>query len=328
MAERFLVTGCMGCLGAWTVKHLLDEGVDVVGFDLSTDDRRLRLLLDEDGLESVHLVQGDLGDTDVVRSVVGDLGVTHVVHLAALQVPFCKADPVAGATVNVVGTVNVFEAALAHRDTVEGLSYASSVAVFGPSALYDGMARDDDPAAPATLYGVYKHADEGVARVYALDHQLGSVGLRPHTVYGPGRDQGLTSSATVAMVAAAAGEPYHVSHGGACTFQHASDVAGAFVAAARASGTDAAVVNMGGPSASVAEVIEAIEQAAPEVKGRLSFEDFELPFPPALADDGLQRLLGGFAYTGLEEGVAWSVEQFRALLADGKVRPPSATGGA
>ena len=325
MAERVLVTGCMGCLGAWTLKQLVGEGVEVVGFDLSTDDRRLRLLLDDDELAAVRLVQGDLADPDAVQSVVADQGITRIVHLAALQVPFCKADPVAGARVNVVGTVNVFEAALAHRDTVEGLSYTSSVAVFGPSSLYDGVAHDGDAPAPATLYGVYKHADEGLARIYALDHGLGSVGLRPHTVYGPGRDQGLTSSTTVAMVAAAAGEGYHVSHGGACTFQHASDVARACIAAARVGGADATVVNVGGPTASVPEVIAAIERAAPEVEGRLTFEDVELPFPATLADDGLQQLLEGFDYKSLDEGVAQSVEQFRTLLAEGKVQPPSAS---
>jgi UDP-glucuronate 4-epimerase len=323
MTDRFLVTGCMGCLGAWTVKHLLQEGAEVVGFDLSTDQRRLQLLLDEDELAAVTLIQGDLADPKAVMGAVGEQGVTHVVHLAALQVPFCKADPLAGATVNVVGTVNVFESVLAHNDVVRGLSYASSVAVFGPSSLYDGVARDDDPLAPATLYGVYKQADEGLARVYAIDHQLGSVGLRPHTVYGPGRDQGLTSSATLAMVAAAVGESFHITHGGACTFQHASDVARAFIAAARASTTEAHALNVGGPTASIPEVIDAIERAAPEVTGQLTYEDLELPFPPELADDGLQVLLGGFEYTPLEEGVASSIEQFRDLIAAGKV--PHAT---
>ena len=61
---------------------------------------------------------------------------------------------------------------------------------------------------PGTLYGVYKRANEGTAHVYWADHGVASVGLRPHTVFGPGRDQGLTSAPTTAMLAAACGRPY------------------------------------------------------------------------------------------------------------------------
>jgi nucleoside-diphosphate-sugar epimerase len=86
---------------------------------------------------------------------------------------------------------------------------------------------------PSTLYGVYKRANEGTADVYAAERGLPSVGLRPHTVYGPGRDQGLTSAPTVAMLAAAAGSPYRLPFGGAYQLQYAPDVAAAFVAAAR-----------------------------------------------------------------------------------------------
>ena len=46
LAERTLVTGALGCLGAWTIKALLDDGEDPVGFDLSNEDHRLRLVLD------------------------------------------------------------------------------------------------------------------------------------------------------------------------------------------------------------------------------------------------------------------------------------------
>ena len=59
-------------------------------------------------------VQGDITEPKTISHTVADHGVTHIVHLAALQVPFCKADPVLGAQVNVTGTVNVFEAAKQH----------------------------------------------------------------------------------------------------------------------------------------------------------------------------------------------------------------------
>lgn len=321
MTERFLVTGSMGCLGAWTIRLLIDEGVPVVGFDLSEDDRRLRMLLSEEELARVGLVRGDIVDTAAMREVVAEERITHIVHLAALQVPFCKADPVAGSRVNVTGTVNVFEAALARH--VQGLAYASSVAVFGPPELYgEDPVADDARPAPQTLYGVYKLANEGTARVYARDHDLPSVGLRPYIVYGVGRDQGLTSGATIAMAAAAAGRSFHIGHGGTALFHYAPDVARAFIHAARSSPAGAEVLNLGGPPISMEEVVGAIQKAVPEVDDSITFEDTDLPFPSRLDGSALEHLLGGVRYTPLQEGVAESIDLFRRLLAEGRLPSP------
>ena len=104
------------------------------------------------------------------------------------------------------------------------------------------------------------------------------MGLRPHTVYGPGRDQGLTSAPTAAMLHAAAGRPYTLPFGGAYQLQYAPDVAAAFVAAARSEGAaGAAIEDVGGPTVRVEEVIAAIEAAAPGA--RIDFERRRAPVP-------------------------------------------------
>jgi len=126
MSERFLVTGAYGCIGAWVLRQLVDEGVDVVAADASTDDHRVTALLDEDERAHVRFVQSDISRPEEVE-VLFDLQPTHVIHLAALQVPFCRADPVRGAQVNVVGTVAIFTSAVRgglHTPIV----YASSAA--------------------------------------------------------------------------------------------------------------------------------------------------------------------------------------------------------
>ena len=110
MSERFLVTGAYGCIGAWTVAQLVRDGVEVVGVDAGDDDRRLRALLSEDELARVGSVRADISDPAQVDAIF-EHGPTHVIHLAALQVPACRADPVRGAQVNVVGTVALFAAA-------------------------------------------------------------------------------------------------------------------------------------------------------------------------------------------------------------------------
>jgi UDP-glucuronate 4-epimerase len=168
---------------------------------------------------------------------------------------------------------------------------------------------------PSTLYGVYKRANEGTATVYAAERGVPSVGLRPHTVYGPGRDQGLTSAPTVAMLAAAAGRPYRLPFGGAYQLQYAPDVAATFVAAARSDARGAQLRDIGGPATHTEELIAAIEDAAPGAA--ISFEPVELPFP---AQTGETR-----EATPLAEGVADAVGRFRELLARGLVEPPPAS---
>jgi len=109
--ERFFVTGALGCLGAWTVHNLIRENVDVTVYDLGNSTHRLELLMEPEEIARVHFVKDDITDSEAVARAVSESGANRIIHLAALQVPFCKANPALGAAVNVVGTVNVFEAA-------------------------------------------------------------------------------------------------------------------------------------------------------------------------------------------------------------------------
>ena len=161
--------------------------------------------------------------------------------------------------------------------------------------------------APATHYGIYKLANEGTARIYSADDGVASIGLRPYTVYGPGRDQGLTSSPTLAMAAAARGEPYRISFGGRTQFHYAPDVARAFLAAARRPPDGAAVYNLGGPIVDMQELIAAIEEVSPEVRGLIEVEDTRLSFPDELPAPTLDVPL-----TPLADGVRETIATFRA----------------
>ena len=320
-AERFLVTGAYGCIGAWTVRQLVDEGVRVVTLDLSDDPRRLRLLLGEDELARLERVTGDITDFEFVERTLDEYAITNVIHLAALQVPFCRADPPLGARVNVVGTVNVLEAVARRQERMAPLVYASSIAAY--EAIDDAGIRDASAHAgtPGTIYGVYKRANEGTAAVYWADRGLPSVGLRPHTVYGPARDQGVTSAPTSAMLAAAAGMPFRIPYGGRYQIQYAPDVARAFVGASRTDGDGAAVHNLAGHPVHMSDVVEAIEAAAPEATGMITFDDALLPFPDEVDSTSLDGLLGPSRDTPLHSGVADTIARFRRLISDGLLAP-------
>lgn len=314
MANTFLVTGSMGCLGAWTICNLLKQDQQVVGFDLSSDPSRLKLLMSDEEIARIPLLRGDIADFAQVERAVLDRGITHIVHLAALQVPFCQADPVLGAQVNVVGTVNVFEAAARHR--LRRVVYASSVAVYGPPDLYPHRpVGEDAPLFPTTHYGVYKQANEGTARIYFRDKGVTSIGLRPYVIYGLGRDRGLTSSPTKAMLAAALHRPREITYSSRVNFQWADDAARTFIALATVPFEGAGIFNLGGSRVPVRDIVQAIEAVAPESKGLISFTETQLPFPEELDDRALKALLPEISETPLLEGVRATVHAFRDLAA-------------
>lgn len=316
--EHFLITGAMGCIGAWVVRHLSHEGAEMTLFDISTDDKRLRLIVDEADLAGPRRIQGDLTVTEQVLAAAE--GATHIIHLGALQVPTCRANPPLGAAINVAGTANVFEAAQAHG--IDNLVYTSSVAVFGHPDLYDADALPNDAQRhPATHYGVYKVANEDTARVYWEENGTPSVGLRPHTVYGPGRDQGVTSYPCQALLAAVRGLPYHIEYGGWMDFQYASDVARIVIASARAEAGGCDVYNLHGSVATVASFVEAIIGTT-DFAGITCGTD-QLPFPRGLDDSALEARLGSVPRTPVAEGVAQTADWFRAAIADGRPLPPA-----
>jgi nucleoside-diphosphate-sugar epimerase len=172
---------------------------------------------------------------------------------------------------------------------------------------------------PGTIYGVYKRATEQMAQRYHADEGLPSIGLRPHTIFGPGRDQGLTSAPTAAMLAAAAGRSFHIPYGGRAQYQFARDAARAFIAAAMARPTGAPVCNLAGPVVSVQDVIAAVEQAVPAARSTITAGTDELPFPESSPTDGLVETIGGLDDTPFPVAVAETVERFRTALAAGVV---------
>ena len=321
--DTFLITGSLGCIGAWVLRNLVDDGATIIATDLADDPVRPRLLLDEDELAQITFARLDVTKLNDVRALVDEHGVTHIVHLAGLQVPFCRANPSLGAQVNVVGTVNLFEAARqAHAQdggTVQGFAYASSLAVLGPADRYpETPVPDDVPLDPQTLYGVYKQANEGTARLYWQDWGVGSVGLRPYIVYGVGRDQGMTSDVAKAILATAAGRPFHIRFSGPFALQYADDVANMFIASARAEHQGAAACNLRNDVITVDDFVQTLTELYPQAN--VTYEqDAPLPFPPDLDDSGLCAILGELPHTGLREAIAQTHDRFAALLARDQV---------
>src|SRR5262249_19169728 len=150
----------------WIIRNLLQRGDAVFIYDLKEDVHRLDLILTPEQIRQCRFVQGDVTDLPNLRQAIDANGISHVIHLAGLQVPVCRADPMLGAKVKVLGTLAVFEAVRQAKKPVERLVYASSAAVFGPPEKYPaGKVPDDVPLSPLTHYGVFKCCNEGNARI-------------------------------------------------------------------------------------------------------------------------------------------------------------------
>jgi nucleoside-diphosphate-sugar epimerase len=317
---RVLVTGGYGCIGSWIAKLLVERGDEVWVYDLARDERRLRQVADPAVADRVGFVPGDVTDLAALRAALDRHEISHVIHLAGLQVPVCRADPLRGARVNVLGTLAAFEAVKAARPRVGRLVYASSAAVFGQPEEYEpGAVADDAPLRPTTHYGAFKQCNEANARVYFQDDGLSSVGLRPWTVYGVGRDFGMTSEPTKALKSVALGRPYRISYGGVQDLQFAGDVAAAFLRAAEAPFEGAAVYNLRGAVVGLPEFVRTLEAVAPEARGLVTHGDRQLPIAFDLADDRFQRDFGPLPPTPLADGIRQTLERFRQLRAEGRL---------
>jgi nucleoside-diphosphate-sugar epimerase len=314
---RILVTGAQGCIGAWVVKNLLDRGLDVLIYDAEPAPARLSLIAPPEQIRKAAVETGRIEDGVRLKALVKDGGITHIVHLAAVLMPFCQAQPVEGAMINVIGTLNVFEAARDAGRPVR-IVYASSSAVWGPEDAYGGgKLSENDPLKPSTHYGVFKQANEGNARVFYLTNGISSVGLRPWTVYGVGRDRGLTADPTLAMRAVALGQPFRIRLTGHMDLQYVADVAESFVRCLLDPLEGAHVFNLEGTVVTMHELIELLERLHPGASRLISAAGPEVPVAYRMDGAQLRASVPGIPRTPLSDGMRETLELFQRLIAAG-----------
>lgn len=317
---RYLITGAKGFIGAWIVKNLVERGSRPWVFDLGGDRHRLEALLSSDQIRSLPFIEGDTTKLDDLDRTVAECGITHIIHLAALQVPTCAADPVLGARVNVLGTLNVFEVARKRREQVRRIVYASSAAVFGPDELYGAKTVPEGaPLEPGTHYGVFKQCNEGNARVYFKDHGISSAGLRPWAVYGVGRDVGATSGPTKAIKAAVVGRPYTIKFTGGVDLQYVNDVARIFLWAAETDLPGARVYTLRGEVIQMAQYLAALQRELPGAGNLIRVEGKPLFMAHDLDDSALARDIGQVPRTPLADGIRETRALFERLQREGRL---------
>jgi UDP-glucose 4-epimerase len=302
-----LVTGACGFIGTWVVRDLLQRGCAVVALDVGERPARWERVIGSASAE-VPLIQGSLLNRDLLPSIFETHRVTHVIHLAALLTPACQADPFEACSVNVLGSVALFEEV--RKIGIQGLSYASSVAVFGEESDHaDGtLTRSREPV---TFYGAFKKSVELIAAQYWRQFKIASVGIRPQVAYGPERDVGMSAGPSLAARAAAAGEPFCITYIGRVGYDYVEDVARAFVRGALETPPGAHVVDLPGEVADVPEVIAAIGAAVPGADLKLSASGPSIPAHAPLNPLFISTLYPDWKTTSLAEGMRRTVEFYR-----------------
>ncbi len=310
LVEPVLVTGAGGCIGAWVLGILAASGARCVAFDLRDDRRRPALVMGEKAAADLTWETGDIADAARLNDIVSKHRIGSIIHLAGLQIPFCKADPAAGARVNVVGTINILEAA--RSAGIRRTAYASSTAAHGmpPGGKWI-----------ATLYGAYKLANEQTAGVYWIDWEVPSVGLRPNVVYGLGRDQGMTSKFTSAIQAAVLGAAFEIPYSGPISWLHAGEAASAFVAAISRETEGAPVFDLNGGCETVEHGLEVLGGLVPGHQIRIS--GGPLPVPPDLDDGPVRGFLGDYPSIAVSDGIETTYRTFQQLADEGRLEPPA-----
>lgn len=180
-----LVTGGTGSIGSWVVRRLVEERRPVVLYGRRAD---FTLLPELQG--KVPFIQGDILDRDRLAGVAREVGARRIIHLAALVVPACEADPSRGYQVNLLGALNVFDVA---RDLgLERVVFASSKgaygAITGEHAPPTFKPLPEDYVGPIlNVYGSTKRALEEAAGHYRRLWDLDLIALRFGSTYGPGK---------------------------------------------------------------------------------------------------------------------------------------------
>jgi UDP-glucose 4-epimerase len=288
---KAVVTGGAGFIGSNLVDALLERGDEVVIIDDLSTGKRANA---EPALANgARLVEADIRDAAALADIFDDAAPAVAFHFAAqIDVRKSVADTPLDAMINVVGTINVLEAA--KRVGARVVNSSTGGAIYGEGRIIP--APEDHPAEPEAPYGQSKFAAEGYLELYRRLHGLSTISLRYGNVYGPRQDP-LGEAGVIAIFCGRLieGTKPTVFGDGLQTrdYVYVGDVVAANLAAAESGATGA--FNIGtGRQTSVLDLVEALA----DIAGK----DFEAEMAPARPGE-VQHI--ALDYTRAREELGW-----------------------
>ncbi len=300
-----LVTGGAGLIGSHIVDRLIDAGAGEIRVLDNLVRGRHANLATARARRPITFIEGDVRDRGTVARAVA--GCNFVFHQAAIRITLCAERPRECMDVLVMGTFNVFEAAV--TSGVKKVVYASSASVYGAADSFPTDERHH-PYNNRTLYGAAKLMDEGIARSFHEMYGLASVGLRYFNVYGPRMD--VTGAYTEVFIRwldcidQGRAPQLHGDGSASMDFVYAEDIARANILAMRSNRVDDVYNVAGGTETTLLGLWRAMQDVtgahhlAPEFHPARKVN----PVPRRLADTTrARRELGFIAEVPLEEGL-------------------------
>ncbi len=332
-SKPVLVTGGAGFAGSYIIRQLLDDGYEVVVYDLGDFRPESRFVVGADA-DRIPLERGSIDLWPRLFEVVQRYRPGGIVHAAnVMDTGLLDRNPLMALTVNVHGAVNVMEAArLLDSDRV---ILFSSVAVHSQK-LYEPIDANHPTimarVGPIGAYGAAKVAAEAFSYAYRQSFGLDTRVIRPSALYGFGMSWFAPNYVKNIVEPAVLGEPVRLSSGGPVprSYVHAADMA-ALVSAVLAGPDDADQVFYAatdGPLRTGGDVARIVRDLVPgadiEIGDTMTESDrAELPMRGVISIDHARRQLGYEPrFMALEDGIADYIERFRAFLAAGGTPAP------
>ena len=293
-----LITGATGFIGLALVRALVTAGHAVTVFALPSELERVP--------GGVQVVEGNITNPQAIATAVASMRPEWLFHLAAVGVTHPDLPSSEACAVNVMGTVNVLEAARA-TDTVRRIVAIGSSYEYGPRATDEGLD-------PFNVYSASKVAAWAFARAAHNAWRAPVVWMRPFQVYGPGQNPRALIPA--AIRAALGGEDFRMTAGEQMRdFIYVEDVVRGSLAAATATHIDGRALDLGtGRLSRIRDVIEQVWQMtqAPGriMAGALPYRAGEVTAIPA-AFERTRRLTGWEARISLEQGLRLTIAEAR-----------------
>jgi nucleoside-diphosphate-sugar epimerase len=312
--KRIFVTGGAGFIGTTLARQLVDRNT-VVAFDnLHRDAVSGTDLLDHANYE---LVEGDILDPEQLAEAAR--GATHFVHCAAIAgVDTVLQSPVRVMRVNVIGTYNALEAALATLGTLERYVDFSTSEVFGTHALNveEGHVSTIGSVGEARwTYAVSKLAGEHMAHAYHDELGLPAVTVHPFNIFGPGQIGGGAIRAFIEAALAGRDLTIHGDGSQIRAWTYVTDMVSGVLACLEHPAAVGQAFNIGNPRGAVtiydlAQRIKRLSDAQGEIVFQpLHYADVELRIPNVRK---AREVLGWEPLVELDEGLEKTIAWYRA----------------
>ncbi len=280
-----LIIGGTGFIGARLAERLINQGEEVVCFDLYPNYEAVKHLGDH-----ARVIVGDVTRLDDVMGAIKTYKVAKIINLAALLVAESEAYLLRALRLNLMGMVNVFEAA--RLNDISRVVYASSIAAYGLQDSYgERPLSEDDVCQPTLAYGAHKLWTDFMAKKYIDQHGMSIAGLRIAIVSGPGRKTGISAWSSTYVDNPAVGEPVEIPYRSnqKVAITYVDETAETFLRLCLADKLNHQIYNSFGYSVTLNELAETVKSFLPEAQIRFTEDASDMPLVYEWSSERLEK---------------------------------------